>query len=481
MLHRSFPVAPLLLGLLVSPPAVLAELKAGAAIVDVTPVQLPVFVNGNMRSKSIDVISTRVNARAIVLDDGQERLAIVVVDSCMMSRPFLDEAKLLASQRTKIKPDRMMISATHTHSAPASMGCLGTDADPTYVPYLREKLAEAIAAAEANLEPARVGWAVENAAAFTALRRWIIRPDRIRNDPFGNPLSFTQQWIDSLLGTPGADVDGLNSLNFARVAEPFSWYGDSVFFPGGFAGYAWLTHRLINNPAFGADYCALPGFPPGQPAPPPFNTADQVTCETGGFLWTSPPEFITAPQFFPPRPGRGDEAVPAYDPNGFPFPNVANLQAIQNMPTALGGAFKVPNLRNVSLTGPFFHNGGQATLRQVVEFYNRGGDFAIENLGDLAPNINPLGLNDQQIDDIVAFLEALTDERVRCERAPFDHPEITLPEGHRQKRRNRLRNDGSGQGIDRSTVIRQVGANGKRQRRCLQPFMESNDDDSDSR
>ena len=52
----------------------------------------------------------------------------------------------------------MLISATHTHSAPASMGCLGTDADPTYVPYLREKLAEAIAAAEKNLEPAQVGW-----------------------------------------------------------------------------------------------------------------------------------------------------------------------------------------------------------------------------------------------------------------------------------------------------------------------------------
>ena len=64
------------------------------------------------------------------------------------------------------------------------------------------------------------------------------------DDGFGNPLSFTQQWIDSLLGTPGADVDALKSLNFARVVEPFSWFGDSVFFPGGFAGYAWLTHRL---------------------------------------------------------------------------------------------------------------------------------------------------------------------------------------------------------------------------------------------
>lgn len=199
-------------------PAVsLAEFKAGAAIVDVTPVQLPVFVNGNMRSKSTDVISTRVNARAIVLDDGQERVAIVVVDSCMMPRPLLDEAKHLASQRTKIKPDHMLISATHTHSAPASMGCLGTDADPTYVPYLREKLAEAIAAAEANLEPARVGFGVENAAPFTALRRWIIRPDRVRDDPFGNStvratMHAGSNW-DNVTGESGPEDPDLSLIS----------------------------------------------------------------------------------------------------------------------------------------------------------------------------------------------------------------------------------------------------------------------------
>ena len=104
--------------------------------------------------------------------------------------------------------------------------------------------------------------------------------------------------------------------------------------------------------------------------------------------------------------GRGDSAIPAYDPVGSPpffIPNLANYQAILDMPTAVDGAFKVPNLRNVTLTAPFFHNGGQLTLEQVVEFYNRGGDFAIENLGDLAPNINPLGLDTQQSDDIVAF------------------------------------------------------------------------------
>ena len=174
-------LAPLLLGSVAQ-----AELKVGAAAVDVTPTMFPVLVNGGMVSNSATKATSKLHARAIVLDDGRERLAIVVVDSCMMSRDFLDDAKGLAAARTKIRPERMLISATHTHTAPASMGCLGTDADPSYVPYLRVKIGDAIAEAESHLEPAQVGWAVQNAAEFTALRRWVIRPDRVIADPFGN-------------------------------------------------------------------------------------------------------------------------------------------------------------------------------------------------------------------------------------------------------------------------------------------------------
>jgi hypothetical protein len=163
-----------------------AEFKAGAAVVDITPVKLPVLVNGGMTSRSVGKINTHVHARAIALADGKEQLVIVVVDSCMMTRPLLDEAKALAEKRTGIPANRMLISATHAHSAPASMGCLGTDADPAYVPFLRDKLVEAIAAAQKNLEPARVGFAKGDAANFTALRQWIRRPDRIAEDPFGN-------------------------------------------------------------------------------------------------------------------------------------------------------------------------------------------------------------------------------------------------------------------------------------------------------
>jgi hypothetical protein len=269
------------------------------------------------------------------------------------------------------------------------------------------------------------------------------------DDPFGVPLSFTKQWINQLLGTPAADVNAIRSLNFARVTEPFSWYGDAVFFPGGMQGYAWLTFRLAPNPDFGNNRCTFP-FPPFPPAPGFF--PDKTSCEAAGFLWFMPSEFSN--QAHVPIPGRGDDAVPAA--------TTANYDAILNMPQAVNGAFKVPNLRNATLTAPFFHNGGKLTLTQVVEFYNRGGDFAMENLGDLAPNINPLGLDAGQIDDIVAFLEALTDDRVTCELAPFDHPAIRIANGARggggvatEDKKN------PGQSKDQLKLIEAVGAGGR--------------------
>ena len=290
-------------------------------------------------------------------------------------------------------------------------------------------------------------------------------------DIYGNPLSFTKQIINEMVGIPAPDE--LFEVNWARVAEPFNWDADAVFFPGGFAGYAWLTHRPQDNPDFGNERCTLPN-PPFDDAPPPFDEADEATCIGAGFNWLVPPEFITAPVFFPPAPGRGDEAIPAYDPFGFPFPNIDNYQAILDQSTAVDGAFKVSGLRNAALTGPFFHNGGQQTLRQVVEFYNRGGDFALENIGDLSPFIRPLNLDNDDMDAIVAFLEALTDERVRCEMAPFDHPEIKIAAGSIGDE-YAVQEDGSGGSADDDIeLIPATGAGGRPANNdsCLEGFLE---------
>jgi hypothetical protein len=104
----------------------------------------------------------------------------------MMPRDLLDHAKELARQKTGIRADRILISATHTHSAPAAMGGLGTPPDEEYVKMLPPRLAEGIARAARTLVPARAGWAVVSAPEFTHTRRWIFHPDKMLTDPFGN-------------------------------------------------------------------------------------------------------------------------------------------------------------------------------------------------------------------------------------------------------------------------------------------------------
>jgi hypothetical protein len=101
------------------------------------------------------------------------------------------------------------------------------------------------------------------------------------------------------------------------------------------------------------------------------------------------------------------------------------------MRSAALGSFKIPSLRNVELTGPYMHNGGMATLEEVLEFYTRGGNFEpdAKHIGTVFPQTE-LRFDAGMRADIIAFLHSLTDDRVRYERAPFDHPELRVPHGH---------------------------------------------------
>jgi cytochrome c peroxidase len=90
-------------------------------------------------------------------------------------------------------------------------------------------------------------------------------------------------------------------------------------------------------------------------------------------------------------------------------------------------SFKTPTLRNVGLTGPYFHSGSNPTLDDVVEFYNRGGDA---DNPQKSADIKPLNLLSFEKRALVDFLaNALTDCRVLKQRAPFDHPELPVPNG----------------------------------------------------
>jgi cytochrome c peroxidase len=72
------------------------------------------------------------------------------------------------------------------------------------------------------------------------------------------------------------------------------------------------------------------------------------------------------------------------------------------------GAFKTPTLRDVELTGPYMHDGSEKTLLDVVRFYNRGG----EANSHLDAKLKPLNLTDEETNELVEFLRALTSDDV---------------------------------------------------------------------
>lgn len=177
------------------------------------------------------------------------------------------------------------------------------------------------------------------------------------------------------------------------------------------------------------------------------------------------------------RPTFEDLGVGGTDPFGNPL-SFSRREAGRDERVAVDGAFKTPTLRNVALTAPYFHNGGERSLRDVVEFYNRGGNrrgpngndttgtgplgqsrdaggMAAPGMGgsNLDPDVEPLGLGDREKDDLVAFLRALTDRRVACHAAPFDHPELVVTDGHKQSA-------GPYRARDARLVLRAVGRRG---------------------
>ena len=159
--------------------------RAGAYAIDVSPPRLPAIVNGSMNERTADRILDPLHARCLVLDDGTHQLAIVVVDSCMMPRSLLDEAKAAAHQATGIPIDHILISATHTHSAPSAMPVLGSRRDDAYSRFLPGQIAKGIRLAFDQLAPARIGWAMGRDETNVACRRWLMKPGSLPPNPFG--------------------------------------------------------------------------------------------------------------------------------------------------------------------------------------------------------------------------------------------------------------------------------------------------------
>jgi hypothetical protein len=120
----------------------------------------------------------------------------------MIPREIIEDAKARAAKKTGIPKSHMLISATHTHSAPTVTGVFQSEPDQLYVKFLTEKIAEAIEKAHTNLAPAKIGWGSAANKDQVYNRRWKRDQALIPADPFGGTTDVVQM-------NPGYEVKGL--------------------------------------------------------------------------------------------------------------------------------------------------------------------------------------------------------------------------------------------------------------------------------
>lgn len=166
--------------------------RAGAHAEDVSPSVLPISLAGSMADIQATEIHDRLHARALVLDDGKTKLAIVVCDSCMISRDLFDAAKREIEASVGIPVEHQLMSATHSHTCPTVTGAFQSEPSEIYRKQLAQGIIAAVRKANANLEPAQVIHGAADCPDQVFCRRWHMKPGTVPPDPFGKTTDKVQ-------------------------------------------------------------------------------------------------------------------------------------------------------------------------------------------------------------------------------------------------------------------------------------------------
>ena len=219
-----------------------AEFRAGAAKVDITPKLWPVQMVGSFHERLADKAHDPLHARAIVCDDGETRLAIVIVDNCLVGRNYLVRTKALAAKRTKVRADRILVAATHTHTAPPGKDRRTNRDDAAHRAYFKqlvEGIAESIVRAEKNLAPAELAHGVALVPEEIFNRRWHMKPGGIAVNPFGSPndivrMNPPRNLIDRPAGPTDPEVHFISLRESGADGRPIALLANySLHYVGG--------------------------------------------------------------------------------------------------------------------------------------------------------------------------------------------------------------------------------------------------------
>jgi len=157
-------------------------LQAGAATSNITP-WLGVTIPGSFGPRYGADVEDELRAKALVLDNGETRIAMVTCDLIAMPQNIADAAKKRIAERCDLAPECVMVHATHTHSAAGIADLLAVDEDRAYTQWVPLKIADAVELALRRRRPARVGFASVEEDRISFYRRWHMRDGTVRMNP----------------------------------------------------------------------------------------------------------------------------------------------------------------------------------------------------------------------------------------------------------------------------------------------------------
>jgi len=162
--------------------------QAGAAVSNITP-PLGSDIIGNWQTPKATHIHDELHARCLVLDDGEQRLAIVVCDNLGIDAPVFDQAKRRLQDKTGISPEHLLMASTHTHSGPSARNLerlAGYEDLTPYQQFVADRIVDGVQCAINNLEPAEIGWGRGEEATQVNNRRWYLSDPSLMISPFGD-------------------------------------------------------------------------------------------------------------------------------------------------------------------------------------------------------------------------------------------------------------------------------------------------------
>ena len=175
--------------------------RAGVAEVDITP-ERPMRLDGYWSDRLSTGVHAPLKVKALVLDDGRTRIALVISDLITYYFEWGEEAK---RKQSAVAPENVVLCTTHTHAAPLMVGVFG-EIYMDYVVWTGERMAEAITRAADTLEPARIGFAAgslpeEDGTLKGVAQNWhnpgviddtllVMRVENLEGDPIATLVNF---------------------------------------------------------------------------------------------------------------------------------------------------------------------------------------------------------------------------------------------------------------------------------------------------